>query len=121
MTALAPVRPELLLLRIWRPVLMLPSSPIVRLRQRGRRTRNQNGNGSRDKSGFHEITQSKKSGLQIVSNLAFVSQLHADRRQNAAHSQRSVRKRAEEIFDHLNLWECLSARPLARAAMAVAN
>ena len=64
MSAFALVRPGLLLLRIWRPVLMFAASPIVRLGQRGRRTRNQNGNGSRNKSHFHEITQSMNGGLQ---------------------------------------------------------
>ena len=64
MSAFALVRLGLLLLRIWRTVLMFAASPIVRLGQRGRRTRNQNGNGSRNKSRFHEITQSMNGGLQ---------------------------------------------------------
>jgi len=65
MSALAPVGPGRLLLRIGSPVRMFAAAAIVWLRQ-CRRTRNQNGDGGRDKSGFHEITQSMKGGLQIV-------------------------------------------------------
>jgi hypothetical protein len=89
MSAFALVRPGLPLLRIRRPVLMFAAFPIVRLRHRGRRTRNQNGNSGPNKTSFHEITQSMNGGLQIISALELVSQLRANRRQEAAHFQGS--------------------------------
>ena len=59
--ALSPVGTGLLLLG---PVIVFAAAPVVRLRQCGRRARDQNGNSGRQKTRFHEITQSiKGSGL----------------------------------------------------------